>query len=404
MATSSVPPIVFTPAGLVVPTEAQVLAGVQADYNAAFGGNLNPALETPQGQLESSTTAIIGEKNDEFALFVNQVNPDYADGFMQDAIARIYFLTRKPAVATLVTCTCTGLSGVVIPIGTLAQDTTGALYGAVLGGTIPVGGSISLDFAAIAAGPTACPAGSLTKIYRAIPGWDTITNPADGIVGAFVESRQAFAFRRQNSVAANAHGSLQSIYAAVFAVANVLDVYVTENTTAAPITVGPTNYTLAPHSVYVAAVGGTDSDVAGAIWQKKNEGSDYNGNTSVTVTDTSGYSAPLPSYVVKFERPPALPIFFAVTLANNPGLPSDIVAQTKAAILLAFNGADGGARARIGSTLFASRYYGPVSALGPAVQILSLLLGSDSPTHTSAPVGIDQQPTLIAANIAVSVV
>ena len=57
--TTAVPPIVFTPTGLDVPTAAEVLAGVQTDINAAFGGNINPALNTPQGQLASSETAVI---------------------------------------------------------------------------------------------------------------------------------------------------------------------------------------------------------------------------------------------------------------------------------------------------------------------------------------------------------
>ena len=48
---SAVPPIVFTDAGVVLPTEAAVLAGVQSDYDSAFGGGLNPALNTPQGLL-----------------------------------------------------------------------------------------------------------------------------------------------------------------------------------------------------------------------------------------------------------------------------------------------------------------------------------------------------------------
>ena len=102
MSLSSVPKIQFTPAGLVIPAETAVLAGVQDDINAAFGGGLNPALETPQGQLASSQAAIIGDKNNEFALFVNQVDPQYSADRFQDAIARIYFLTRKPATPTSV--------------------------------------------------------------------------------------------------------------------------------------------------------------------------------------------------------------------------------------------------------------------------------------------------------------
>ena len=236
--TSSVPPVQFLPTGLVIPDDAAILAGVQADYNAAFGGDLNPALETPQGQLASSTTAIIADADATFAYFVNQVNPDYASGFMQDAIARIYFLTRKPAIATTVVCDCVGLAGTVIELGALAQDSSGGIYAATVGGTIPVGGTIALEFANIVAGPTPCLANSLTRIYKAVPGWDTINNPADGVTGSFVESRAAFAYRRQQSVALNAHGSLASIYAAVFNVPGVLDAYPAENVTGSPITIG----------------------------------------------------------------------------------------------------------------------------------------------------------------------
>jgi hypothetical protein len=75
MASSAVPKIQFTAAGLVIPAETDVLAGVQADMNAAFGGGLNPALETPQGQLASSQAAVIADKNNEIATVVNQVDP-----------------------------------------------------------------------------------------------------------------------------------------------------------------------------------------------------------------------------------------------------------------------------------------------------------------------------------------
>jgi uncharacterized phage protein gp47/JayE len=404
MTTTSVPPVQFTQTGLVLPAESAILAGVQADINSAFGGGVNPALETPQGQIASSTTAIIGEANDTFAKFVNQVNPDFADGFMQDAIARIYFINRKPAVPTAVQCDCTGAAGTIIPVGAQSQDTAGNRYLSTAGGTIPSGGTLSLPFACTLAGPTACPAGTLTKIYQAIPGWDSVNNPGNGVPGAYVESRADFAYRRQQSVALNAHGSLAAIYAAVFNVANVIDVYVTENNTSATINVGATNYPVAPHSLYVAAVGGAAADIAQAIWSKKDAGCDYNGNTSVTVTDQSGYNVPYPAYAVKYQIPAALPILFAVQITNNPALPSDIVTQVKNAIIAAFAGADGGSRARIGSTIFASRFYAPVSMIGPSVSILSILLGPTTATLNSYTVGIDQSPTVVAGNISVTLV
>ena len=53
---SSVPAIVFSATGLVLPDESAILAGVQADMNAAFGGNMNAGLSTPQGQLFSEAS------------------------------------------------------------------------------------------------------------------------------------------------------------------------------------------------------------------------------------------------------------------------------------------------------------------------------------------------------------
>lgn len=401
---SSVPKIQFTPAGLVIPAETAVLAGVQDDINAAFGGGLNPALETPQGQLASSQAAIIGDKNNEFALFVNQVDPQYAADRFQDAIGRIYFLTRKPATPTTVQATVNGLAGTVIPGGTLAQDTSGNTYALSGDATIGISGTVDADFQNVQTGPIPCAAGTLTSVYQAIPGWDTITNAADGTMGSNVESRADFEYRRRNSVALNGKGTPQAIYAEVFALADVLDVYVKDNPTGATVNTGSTNYPIAAHSVYVAAVGGTDADVAAAIWRKKDLGCNYNGNTTVTVTDDAGYSYPQPTYTVKFERPAALPVLFAVSLVDDPLLPSDIVQRVKAAIVTRFNGADGTTRERIGSLILASRYYGAVAAVASNVSLISILIGTATATLSQVAVGIDQKPTLSEADITVTLV
>lgn len=403
--TTNVPEIEFTPAGLVVPEESAVLIGVEADYNDAFGGALNPALSTPQGQLASSTSAIIAAKNAEFALFVNQINPDTAAGFMQDAIARIYFLDRSPGAPTVVLCLCTGALGTVIPVGAQAQDTSGNRYRSTAGATIGVSGNVTLPFANIVEGPIPCPAHTVTRIYQAIPGWDSIDNVDAGALGQDVETQTAFAYRRQQSVALNAHGSLPSIYAAVFSVPDVLDVYVTENTTNATVNMGSTNYPVVEHSLYVAVTGGDADAIAQAIWNKKDVGCDYNGNTTVIVTDDSGYLPPPPTYTVKFEIPPSLPVLFAVEIADDPGLPADIVTLVKQAIVAAFNGElPGSTRARIGARLTASTFYRYVQAVDQNMSVLSVLIGTVTPTLTVITIGIDQGPTIDESDISVTLV
>lgn len=400
---TSVPSIVFTPTGLDIPTESDVLAGVQADQSAAFGGNLNPALNTPQGQLASSLAAIIGDSNDQFALFVNQVDPDTADGFMQDAIARIYFIDRDPGTPTVVQVTLVGAVGTPINVGSQVKDTSANIYVCTQAGQIPVGGTITLAFANQVLGPIPAPAGTVTGIYQGLPGVDTVNNASDGILGTNVESRAAFEFRRSQSVALNAHGSPDAIYAAVLNVSGVIDAYVIDNPTNATVNTGSTAFPVVAHSVYVAVVGGAAQDIANAIWTKKDLGCGMNGNTTATVIDQN-YLPPQPQYTITWETPAALPIQFAVQISNSTTLPSNIVALVQAAIIASFNGADGSNRVRIGSLLLASKFYGALQAIGPEVSTISILLGSSTPTLTSQLIGIDQQPTVVAGNISVTLV
>jgi hypothetical protein len=466
--TTNVPAASLGAKGFTAPTEADILAGVQADLNAAFGGDLNPDLRTPQGQLAQSLTAIIGDANDQFLALANGVDPAFSDGRMQDAIARIYFLDRKPAQATVVTGRCFGLTGTAIPAGAQAQDTASNRYTCTSEGTITAGGYVDLPFSCATTGPIACAIGQLSSIYQAIPGWDSITNLAAGVVGTDVENRVDFEYRRQLSVAINAQGPLDSIRASVLNVPGVLDAYAAENNestasgaaftgaiagttltvsavASGALAVGQTvvggtaetgtvilalgsgtggtgTYTvnisqtvssasmtgavggvrLNPNSVYLAAYGGDDTDVATAIMNKKMPGSNYTGNTTIVTVDDANYSPPFPTYSVTFQRPTTAAVKFAVSMQNNPAVPADAALQIKGAIVAAFNGQEGGPRARIGSSIFASRFYAAIAALGHWALIYSVQVGVGTANRTSVLIPIDSVPTVSTADISVN--
>ncbi|KWI89553.1 hypothetical protein WM11_21550 [Burkholderia ubonensis] len=406
--TSSVPPINWAPTGPIVPAESAILTGVLADTNAAFGGNLNitnedgsPNVTTPQGQLASSLAAIIGAKNDDMLEVSNGVDPDLADGRWQDAIGRIYFIERNPAEPTALQVVCVGAANTVIPVGALIKDSSNNVYLCTQAGTIPASGTITLGFACKTTGPVPVPAAGQVSIYQAIPGWDTVT-VVSGVQGSDVESRADFEYRRRQSVALNAAGSVPAVRANVLNIAGVLDACVLDNPLGTSVVNG--TYTLAPNSLYVGIYGGAAQDIGNAIWTKKSPGCNYNGNTTVTVQDTSVGSQPYPSYQVKFQVLTAVPILFAVQLANNPNLPANIVQLVQNAIIAAFTGADGGSRARSNSTIFAGRYYPGVMAIDPSVELLSIQLGTTTANQNSVVMGIDKTPTITAANIAVSLV
>lgn len=370
----TVPSVEWTDRGFVAPAPDAVLAGVQGDINAAFGRTLSYDLRTPQGQLASSEAAVIVNTNAIFVYYTNQVDPAFASGRMQDAIARIYFLTRLPAEPTVLQLDLSGQVGVAIQQGASVVDGAGNVYVATESGVIPSSGVLSLPFAASVPGPTPVP--DTVSIYQAIPGWDSAA-VATGTVGQNTESRAQFEARRRQSVAKNSVGMLNSVLGAVLEVPGVLDAYVTENDTAEIKSIN--GYDLAPNSLYVAVVGGDQEAVARAIWSKKAPGCGYNGNTEVTVEDDNPrYSPPRPSYLVRYETPADLPIMFAVKIVDGPTVPADAADQIKAAITAAFNGGDGGARARIGDKLYASRYVPSMFALGQWMQLQSLLIGSQN--------------------------
>jgi uncharacterized phage protein gp47/JayE len=401
MATTSVPPISWTPEGVILPTDAAILAGVQSDINAAFGGGVNPALSTPQGQIASSESAIISDKNSAIAYIANQVDPQYAEGRFQDAIGRIYFMTRNPASSTVVIATIGGLPGTYIPARVLALDTSQNVYQLLGAVTIGEGGTIPAEFANVATGPIPCVEGTLTQLYQTVPGWDTVTNSAAGILGSNVESPQAFELRRQNSVALNSHGTADAIFANVYAVAGVLDCYVIDNPSGNTVDYGPTNYPLAPHSIYVAVVGGSPSAIATAIWLAKDGGCNYNGNTTETVYDTR-YAAPQPAYAVTFDIPSPAPVYFAVTVTNAAMLPSNYATLIQNAIIAQFNGENGNTPAGIASLILALSYTGAIFAAVPGLSLVSIFVGlTASPTGYEAAMGIDQVPTLSSADISV---
>lgn len=372
----TVPQPSFGPNGFVTPAEPDILTGVKAEINAAFGGNLNMADETPQGQLAVSQTAAIGNANDAFVFLAQQFDPAYNSGRYQDAIARIYFISRFGSQPTSVVCTCSGLAGVVIPAGALALGQDGNQYAATETATIGPTGSVNVNFACVVNGPIPCVIGNVNTIYQAVNGWDSITNASEGVLGRNTETPRQFEARRYASVAKNSVGSLSAIRGAVLAIPGVLDCYVTENVASTQQTIG--GVILGPKTLYVSAVGGDSSAIAQAIWAKKAPGCGYNGNTNVTVYDTnSGYNPPYPSYSVSFQRPPTLAILFKVNIQTNAFVPADAIARVQNAIIASFAGTDGSQRVTSGAEIFAAQFYSPVRSLGSWAQLRSLKIGSN---------------------------
>ena len=353
--------------GLVAEETSVVRARIAQEWKNAFATDprlpvLDTNPETPAGQLIDGQTALASEKDNDMIYIANMFNPKNATGVWQDALAAIYFLNRKIALPTYVTCQVRGAYGTTIPYGALVQDVNGYTFLNTSVVVIGSSGTANIYVRCTETGAVEVAPNTVTQIVTTVPGWDSVTNPSAGITGRDEESQAAFENRRAGSVGKNSHGAVASIYGTIADLNNVVAVLVLENTTNADKTIK--GVTLAGHSVYISVYGGDNTDIARAIYNKIDGGVGTQGNTMLTYNPASNNIADQPDalYTYYIERPDTVETAVKVTVSDDEttGLTNAI----KEAVVENFNGNSSFRRVKMGDTLYASRFYADVIKAG----------------------------------------
>ena len=386
--------------GLVAPETAGIREAVRQDWQNAFSDasgssplDVEPA--TPAGQLIDAETAEIAAKNTELLWLANQFNPRVAEGRFQDALGHIYFLTRKIAEPTVVTCQLTGLMGTQIPYGAVVKNTDG--YQLVCNAPVTIGesGTAETTFRTAETGPVEIAANSVTQIVTVIAGWDSVNNEAAGATGRDVETRGEFEARRYASVAANAHGTVSSLYGVIGQIDGILDLRVLENAGPEPATLYGVE--VGGHSVAVCVYGGEDADIAQAIYQKKDAGCGTSGNYPVTYTAENGAV-----YTYQIVRPEPETFSVQVAVPGASSLSQSVQQAIRQAVVNEFLGQGQNARVGLASTVYASRFYPAVIAVEGVTQLSGIEIALGSGGFGSAVIiNADIEPTMTADNVTV---
>lgn len=365
--------------------------------------NTNP--ETPQGQIIDSQVATVNQKDSEVLYLAQQFDPRTAEGRFQDALAEIYFIKRKQAINSYALCTLNGRAGTQISAGALIQsEIDGTQWSLDEDVTIPAEETITAKFTCLTAGAISASAGTLTKIVTTVTGWDAVTN-ATATVGSLEESQSAFEQRRRESVALNARSTVNAVYANVAQCDGVIAVYAVDNKKNISETID--NYSLTPHSIFVSVIGGENADIAKAIYDNLSAGCDYNGNTSVGITNE--YSGAVET--VKFYRPTQFNIYVKVQIQNNASLPDDYENIIKQAVYNNFYGLDDLKinnepllRLKMNDDLYSSRFTPSILNAGIA-NVLTVQLSLDGSTWVNnVHIPITANPTLDQSHITIEVV
>ena len=222
--------------GLVAEETSVVRARVAQEWKNAFATDprlpvLDTNPETPAGQLIDGQAALASEKDNDMVHLANMLDPKNATGVWQNAIAAIYYLQRKVAQPTYVTCQANGAYGTTIPYGAIVQDINGHTFINTSVVTIGSSGTADIYVRCSETGPIEVASGTVTQIITTVPGWDSVTNAAAGVTGRDEESQAALENRRAGSVAKNSHGSVAALYGTIADLNNVIACTIVENKT-----------------------------------------------------------------------------------------------------------------------------------------------------------------------------
>jgi uncharacterized phage protein gp47/JayE len=314
----------FGSQGLIVATQAELVADYTAGFQTIYGSQINIGPETPDGQMIMIPIQTAVDVLQLLLQVYNSFNPDSALGTSLDQRVAINGISRKAGTFSTVSITLVlsqsvnlyGLDQSTQPVYTVA-DGAGIQYQLA---TTQLGigpGTSSLLFVAATPGALSPTPNTITIPVSIVLGVTSINNPSAALsIGEDEESDADLRVRRAQSVSLSSQGYYNGLLAALLNVNGVTYAFIAENTG------GTVDANGVPgHSIWVITAGsGAAADIAQAIYTKRNAGCGmYNsggaGAQSYNITQADGTIFP-----VYWDSVVSQPLFYKFTATSLDGV------------------------------------------------------------------------------------
>lgn len=316
---SSYAPPFIGPAGLSVPSFDAILNYLITQFKSIYGQNVYLGNDSADFQFLSINALVMNDVMQIAQLIYGNQSPSKAVGAALDSLVKINGIARKIASFSSVGVTITGVAGTTINNG-IVSDVNGNKWN--LPPQVIIGGAGTVNVTAFAqvTGAINAAISQVNGIVTPTAGWTGVTNSAAASPGQPVETDSQLRTRQAISTELPSITMLTGTIAGIAAVPGVTRYNVAENPTSGVDSKGNP-----PHSVTAVVEGGTDIDVATAIYNNKGIGCFTNGSTSVSLTDPFTNVISL----ISFDRPAYIPIFvtlpiFAITAAYTTAIANAI--------------------------------------------------------------------------------
>lgn len=308
-----------TATGFVIKPIETILSEIQAAQQdpAVFGPAWDVSAQSPQGQINGIMAAKVEELWQVLEAIYSSIDPDNAEGVILAALSSLTGTVVKSATFSQLTAaegnqaTVNLNAGFTLPAGSIASVAGNpnaqfkTLAPATNSGGAPA--NIAVDMQAVTAGPVTAPAGTLTTIVTALPGWNSVTNAKDAVIGSAAETDPALRVRRETELRGDGLGTIAAIRVAVRNVTGVTACTVLENIGDVVDSNG-----LTPHSIMVLVQGGAANAIAQAIWDTIGDGIATNGSSSGTAVDDQGNNQ-----TVHYQIPTGVTVYLQINITKN---------------------------------------------------------------------------------------
>ena len=279
-----------------------------------YGQDLYLENDSQDYQMISAFALKIYDTYQAIELDYNNRSVKTAIGTALDTLVKNNGITRKRASYSTVKLTITGEPNTNI-IGGQAKDSSDNTWGLVdYYVTIPASGTIDVDATCTKLGDITTNVNTITKIVNPTKGWLSVTNKAIPIPGQPVETDEQLRKRQSISVANPSQTVIESTEGAIAAIEGVTRYRVYENDTSITDSNG-----IPSHSISAVVEGGTDKEIAQAIYLRKGPGCGTHGNTTVQLIPRS--TVPIN---IKFSRPSYLDIDVQVKIKALTGYNNEV--------------------------------------------------------------------------------
>lgn len=296
--------------------------------------NLEPS--TPDGLKLAHDAEIFGALDELIQQAYNSKDPNKASGIDLDVIAALTGTTRSEGTRSTVTgVVLTGVANTTtVPAGTRFRSrTTGTTWTLDQTWTLNTFGQAIVSLTSTTVGPVEADANTITEIVDTVGGLTSVTNPTPATPGTDVETDSALRVKRATAVGRPGNNQIDSMVGELYAVNGVRRVKVYENDTNSATVSDDNPHGLPAHSIAPVIDGGLDTDVAMAIYIKKNPGVLlYQAGTPYSI-DVQSPVYPDNIKTIRFSRPLHVDMVINITIKNDGTLPSDVQEMIREAFL-----------------------------------------------------------------------